>query len=117
MPTEDGLHPRRRCLTENSDLLNQAPRTESVNQELGLLAALTVHVFGTVGPVPLVHHVPVDLVEMGQVVEPLGEAGQAVPIGEGEACAGRLHGLAGRDQVYQRLLAFAVRDHLARLEL
>lgn len=71
-----GFHLR----VDNANLVNKRPVTLLVDQELGLLSTLTVHVDGIIRPVLLIDHVPINLVELLQVIVPICKSGNPVAV-------------------------------------
>lgn len=71
-----GLH---RCVVD-ANFLNQLPLTVTVYEKFRLLAALAIHIVQGILPDRRVYGVPVDLVQVFEVIEPLREGGDAVPV-------------------------------------
>src|SRR6266516_4021172 len=73
-------HSRLGDAVQHADFLNQPPRTKPMDQEFRLLAPLTVHVVDVVSPVSLINHVPVHFVQPVQIIIPIREGCDAVPV-------------------------------------
>ena len=64
-------------LVDDDHRLDERPITEFVNEEFCLLPTLTIHVFCMIPPVSLVNNSPVDLIQLGYIIEP-SDVGSAV---------------------------------------
>src|SRR5687767_15157612 len=66
---EDLLHLFGNAVVDHSDLRDQFPWEEIVNQELSLASPLSIHILHRVIPPVGLHDLPIDLVEIGEVLE------------------------------------------------
>ena len=69
-------------IIQHTDPVDDIPRAESVNQKFGLLSPLAVHVIHCVRPIPSIRRVPINLIQVIDVILPLRESGNAVTIGK-----------------------------------
>src|SRR5262249_43045151 len=116
-PCLNVIHARLGYLVYNSDLRNGTPWTCLVHEKLCLLATLAIHVINIVGPVALIHHLPVHFIKSAEIVEPIGERGNSVAVGKDVLTVSRDDGLGCADEIDQWSLPLVVANNTVRLKL